>query len=77
MVKSMVTLLRRTKSLDDRISTLEVKEKQTEIEEYDEEEFAFPLQTEEQLFEFEKKLKNPMFFKKIVSYQIKINYKSN
>lgn len=67
MVKSMVTLLRRTKSLDDRISNIEVKEKQAEIEEYNEE-FAFPFQTKEQLFEFEKKLENPMFFKKMVSY---------
>lgn len=77
MIKSMVTLLRRTKSLDDRISKIEIKEKQVEIEEYNEEEFAFPFQTEEQLFEFEKKLENPMFFKKMVSYQIKINYNSN
>lgn len=68
MVKSMVTLLRRTKSLDDRISKIEIKEKQAEIEEHNEEEFAFPFQTEKQLFEFEKKLDNSIFFKKMVSY---------
>lgn len=76
MIKGMATLLRRTNNLDERIKSIEGKENQAEIEEYNEEQFVFPFQTEEQLFDFEKKLENTTFYKKMVSYKIKINYKS-
>lgn len=36
------------------------------------EDITLPFQTEEQLLEFDKKLKNPTFFQKMVSYEIKI-----
>lgn len=36
------------------------------------EDITLPFQTEEQLLEFDKKLKNPTFFQKMVSYKTKI-----
>lgn len=36
------------------------------------EDISLPFQTEEQLLEFDKKLKNPTFFQKMVSYETKI-----
>lgn len=68
MTKSMIILLRRTRTIEDKISNLEIQQRQAENKENDEEEFTNPLCTEEQLLEFEKKLKNHVFFKKIVSY---------
>lgn len=60
----MVILLRRTKNIEDKISNSETRQRQAENKENDEEEFPNPLCTEEQLLEFEKKLKNPAFKKK-------------
>lgn len=77
MVKSMVTLLRRTKNLEDRMNKVDVQERKVVSEEDDEEIFTFPIQTEEQLSEFEQKLKNPIFFKKMVSYRIEIKLRIN
>lgn len=77
MVKSIIILLRRTKCLEDKINKWEAREEQAVNEENIEEEFTFPLENEDQLVEFETKLKNPIFFQKMVRFQIKINYKFN
>lgn len=52
------------------------KNRQTQVvNEENEENVMFPFRTDEQLLEFERKLKNPIFFQKMVSYEIK-NIKS-
>jgi len=55
----------------------EVRDEQAINKDNTEEEFTFPLGNEDQLEEFETKLKHPIFFQKMVSYQMKINYKFN
>lgn len=74
MIKSMLTLLRRTQSFDDRMRKIEGNRQTQAINEENNEENVMPFQTDEQLLEFEKKLKNPIFFQKMVSYKVKIYY---
>lgn len=74
MIKSMLTLLRRTQSFDDRMRKIEENRQTQPINEENNEENVMPFQTDEQLLEFEKKLKNPIFFQKMVSYKVKIYY---
>ncbi|XP_020298318.1 uncharacterized protein LOC109862638 isoform X2 [Pseudomyrmex gracilis] len=47
--------------------SLEAREEQAVNEKNIEEEFTFPLENEDQLVEFETKLKNPIFFQKMLS----------
>ncbi|XP_020298315.1 uncharacterized protein LOC109862638 isoform X1 [Pseudomyrmex gracilis] len=47
--------------------SLEAREEQAVNEKNIEEEFTFPLENEDQLVEFETKLKNPIFFQKMIS----------
>lgn len=61
-------LLRKTKNIEDKINKFEIRQRQAEHHESDEEEFVNLLCTEDQLLQFETKLKNPVFFKKMVSY---------
>lgn len=70
----MLTLLRRTQSFDDRMRKIEENRQTQPINEENNEENVMPFQTDEQLLEFEKKLKNPIFFQKMVSYKVKIYY---
>lgn len=70
----MLTLLRRTRSFDDRMRKIEENRQTQPINEENNEENVMPFQTDEQLLEFEKKLKNPIFFQKMVSYKVKIYY---
>lgn len=64
----MMILLRKVKNIEDKVSKFEIRQRQPENNENDEEELTNPLCTEEQLLEFDKKLKNPVFFNKMVSY---------
>lgn len=64
----MMILLRKIKNIEDKVSKFEIRQRQPENDENDEEELTNPLCTEEQLLEFDEKLKNPVFFNKMVSY---------
>lgn len=72
MTRSMVILLRRTKTIEEKVNKFENQQRQAGHNESDEEEFANPLGTEEQLLEFENKLNNVAFFKKMVSHLVKL-----
>lgn len=54
MIKSMLTLLRRTRSFDDRMRKIEGNRQTQAINEENNEENVMPFQTDEQLLQFEK-----------------------
>lgn len=76
MVRSILTLLKRTESFGNRMTMMEENQQMQVLSEknniVNDEDITLPFQTEEQLLEFDKKLKNPTFFQKMVSYETKI-----